>query len=89
MLHAAHRAAAWKKRSGCALGLPFEPFEIGDHSLDHVQPDLPEGGIGQAPGIITTWHLRSRRAQTPFKGLMTKIRENAARARGATMVPTA
>jgi hypothetical protein len=30
----------------------------------------------QAPGIITTWRLRSRRAQTPFKGLMTRTREN-------------
>ena len=36
-----------------------------------------------------TWRLRSRRAQTQFKGLMTRIRENGARARGATMVQTA
>src|ERR1700720_1945282 len=30
-----------------ASRLPFQTFEIGDHSLDHFQPYLPEGGIAR------------------------------------------
>ena len=28
-------------------GAPLQTFEIGDHLLDHLEPDLPEGGVAR------------------------------------------